>query len=92
MIFGNLSEMMKQAHKLREEMAGASYEVEVSGVKVKVSGEMEILELKIPPEMSPIKAESSVKEAINRALKSAKDEMFKKLQKIAGGFPLPGIF
>lgn len=94
MIFGNIGkmgEMLKQAKQLKEELSKARYEGEAGGVKVVINGEMEIVELKIPPDMSPGKIESSVKEAVNRTLKTAKNDMAQKLGKITGGLQLPGM-
>ena len=95
MIFGNLGkmgEMLKQAKQLKDEISRARYEGEVNGVKVVVSGEMEVVELKIPLDLPANKIESSVKEAINRVLRTAKTDMAQKLGKITGGISLPGLF
>lgn len=90
MIFGNIGkmgEMLKQAKQLKDELARAKYEAEAGGVRVVVNGEMEISELTIPPNASV----NSIKEAVNRALRTAKDDMTKKMQKITGGLALPGM-
>jgi DNA-binding protein YbaB len=95
MIFGNLGkmgEMMKQAKEIRDEMKKARYEGEAGGVKVVVNGEMEILEVTSPPDVNSAKAPSLFKDAANRALKSAKDDMQKRLGKLTGGLSLPGLF
>jgi len=55
-----------------------------------VNGEMEIVELKIPPEINPGKIESSVKDAVNRVMRTAKIDMAQKMSKITGGLQLPG--
>lgn len=94
MIFGNLGkmgEMLKQAKQLKDELAKARYEGEANGVRVVVNGEMEIVELKIPPDMPVSKIETSVKEAINRVMRAAKTDMAQKLGKITGGLQLPGM-
>jgi len=91
MIFGKFGDMLQQAKKIKDELARARYEAEHGGVRVTVSGEMEILELKISPEVSSAKLEGVVKEAVNRALQSAKSEMLKKLPQLAGGLNIPGM-
>ena len=90
MIFGNLgkmAEMVKQAKALKDEMSRARYEAEGSGVWAVVNGEMEILELKIAPEAK----ENTVKDIVNKAIRSAKAEAAKSLQKMTGGMSLPGM-
>ena len=90
MIFGNLgkmAEMVKQAKALKDEMSRARFEEERGGVKVVVNGEMEVLELKIPPNTS----ESTVKDAVNRAMQKAKAEAAKIMSKLTGGLSLPGM-
>lgn len=90
MIFGNIGkmgEMLKQAKQLKDELSRARYEAEAGGVKVVINGEMEITELTVPPNAPA----SSIKEAVNRALKEAKNDMTKKMTKITGGMQLPGM-
>ncbi len=90
MIFGNIGkmgEMLKQAKQLKDELSRARYEAEAGGVKVVINGEMEITELTVPPNAPA----SSIKEAINRALREAKNDMTKKMSKITGGMQLPGM-
>lgn len=94
MVFGNLgkmAEMMKQAKQIKDEMSRARYSGEAGGVKVVVNGEMEIVDLFIPPELNPAKAGPTIKDAVNRALHTAKAEAAKSLQKMTGGlnFPAP---
>jgi len=90
MIFGNLgkmAEMVKQAKALKDEMSRARYEAEGNGVRVVVNGEMEIVELKIEAGAK----ENAVKDIINQAVKKAKAEAAKSLQKMTGGMSLPGM-
>jgi hypothetical protein len=94
MIFGNIGkmgEMLKQAQKLKEELSKARYEAEAGGVRVVINGEMEIADLIIPPNVPVSRIEASVKEAVNRALREAKNDMTKKMTKITGGMQLPGM-
>jgi len=94
MIFGNIGkmgEMLKQAKQLKDEIAKAKYEGEANGVKVVINGELEITELKIPPGMDVGRIEFSVKEAVNRTMKTAKNDMAQKMSKITGGMQLPGM-
>ena len=72
---------------MKDEMSRARFEEEHKGVKVVVNGEMEILDLKILPNTP----ETSVKDAINRAMHKAKAEAAKIMSKMTGGLSLPGM-
>lgn len=88
-MFGNLGkmgEMIKQAKAMKELMGKIRCEGEAGGVKVVVNGEMNILEVDIPAGMDASKASGSVREAANKALRSAQMEAAKKMQGM-GGFP-----
>ncbi|MDD5383196.1 MAG: YbaB/EbfC family nucleoid-associated protein, partial [Candidatus Margulisbacteria bacterium] len=57
MIFGNMGEMIKMARemqgqlkKIKEELAQEVFEESAGGVSVKISGDMEIKEIKIAPQ------------------------------------------
>lgn len=94
-MFGNLGkmgEMVQKARQLQAEIKQARYEAEQNGVKVVINGEMEIVDLNFPPDAKP----AAVKEAVNRCLKTAKEDMAKKMSKITGGMGglgglLPGM-
>ena len=93
MIFGNLGkmgEMLKQAKQIKDELSKARFEAESGGVRAVVNGEMDIVELKITPGMDSFKAESAAKEAVNKALRTAKAEAAKLMSKMTGGLQLPG--
>lgn len=94
MIFGNLGkmgEMIKQANKIKQAMSRVRCEGEAGGVKAVVNGEMDLIELKIPADMPASKAEGLVKEAVNKAMHSAKMEAAKAMQGLTGGLSLPGM-
>jgi DNA-binding protein YbaB len=84
---GKMGEMLKQAKQLQDELKKARYESTHEGVRVVVNGEMEIIELFIPPTLSGDKIGLAVKEAVNRGVKAAKDDMGRKMQKFTGGLP-----
>ncbi len=88
-MFGNLgkmAEMMKQAKAIKDAMSKIKVEGEAGGVKVTVNGEMSILEISIPSGTDAAKAAGSIKEAANKALRSAQMEAAKRMQGM-GGFP-----
>jgi DNA-binding YbaB/EbfC family protein len=102
-IFGDMGNMMKMAREMqkklkevKDELARSIYEGSSHGVTAKVSGDMELKELKIDPQaVDPNKVgnlEKAVKEAIEKALKTSKDEAAKKMKGVTGGLGLPGMF
>ena len=94
----NMNEMMRQVQKMQADMAKAQEElkhetVEASAgggmVTVKVSGELEVLELKIDPEaVDPEDVEllqDMVQAAVNEALRSAQELAANKMGAVTGG-------
>jgi DNA-binding YbaB/EbfC family protein len=100
---GNMGEMIKMARemqgqlkKIKDDLARSIYDAEAGGVRVTVSGDMEVKEVKIGPQVvNPNSVEQLnrlVKEALNKALKLAKDDASRKMKGITGGLGLPGMF
>jgi nucleoid-associated protein EbfC len=103
----NMNEMMRQVQKMQEDMAKAQDElkhesVEASAgggmVTVKVSGELELLELRIDPEaVDPEDVEllqDMVQAAVNEAVRSAQELAANKIGAVTGGLGglgLPGL-
>ena len=99
----NMNQMMRQVQQMQEEMAKAqeslkheSVEASAGGgmVTVKVSGELEILDLKIDPgAVDPEDVEllqDMVQAALNQALRSAQELAANKLGAVTGGLGGPG--
>lgn len=100
----NLNKMMQQLQKAQAEMAAAQDKlkdevVEASAgggmVLVKVSGDLQILDVKIDPAaIDPEDAEilqDMMLAAVNEALRSAQQLAEQRLGGIAGGLGLPGM-
>ncbi|HEY1359048.1 MAG TPA: YbaB/EbfC family nucleoid-associated protein [Thermoleophilaceae bacterium] len=94
----NLNQMMKQVQQMQAEMAKAQEElksatVEASAgggmVHVKMTGELELLELKIDPEaVDPEDVEllqDMVQAAVNEAIRSAQELAASKMGQATGG-------
>ena len=103
----NMNQMMRQVQQMQEEMAKAqeslkheTVEASAGGgmVTVKVSGELEILDLKIDPgAVDPEDVEllqDMVQAALNEALRSAQELAASKMGAVTGGLGglgLPGL-
>jgi nucleoid-associated protein EbfC len=94
----NMNDMMRQVQKMQEDMAKAQEElkhetVEASAgggmVTVKVSGELEVLELKIDPEaVDPDDVEllqDMIQAAVNEAVRAAQELAANKIGAVTGG-------
>ena len=100
----DLGAMMKQVQQMQAEMASAQEKlkdevVEASAgggmVKVKMSGDLRLLELQIDPQAADPEdvelLQDMVLAAVNEALRSAQELAASKLGGITGGLGLPGM-
>ena len=100
----NIQQLARQAQKIQEEMDAASAELDqklytaTSGgdaVKATVSGSLEVQSIEIKPEVvDPEDVEmlaDLVRAAVNEALRAASEEKAEKMEKISGGFSMPGL-
>jgi DNA-binding YbaB/EbfC family protein len=103
MIFGNMGDMLGKFKKMQEdfkniqkELSQATFEEESGGVRVVVSGDMELRELKLDPKILENKdikrIEWLISDAVDKAFAKAKKEAANRLKKITGGFSIPGLF
>jgi nucleoid-associated protein EbfC len=101
---GNLAGLMKQAKEMQsrmkemqEAMANTRFEAESGGgaVTATVTGKMELVGLKIDPQIvkpDDIEMlEDLVKSAVLAAQRKASDGMKEQMQKMTGGLNLPGL-
>ena len=99
----NMNQMMRQVQQMQQEMEKAqeqlkheSVEASAGGgmVTVKVTGELEVLELRIDPEaVDPEDVEllqDMVQAAVNEALRSAQELAQAKMGAVTGGLGGPG--
>ena len=103
--FGPMGNLVKQAQKmqariaeLQEEMAAKTVTATAGGgmVTVEVSGGQELVSLKIEKEVvDPDDVEmlqDLIVAAANEALKKAQEMVSGEMQKVTGGFNIPGLF
>ena len=101
----NIQQLARQAQKLQDDMETAAAELEAKeydatagggAVKVTVTGKMELTKVEISPEVvDPEDVEmlsDLVIAAANEALRTAQKEKEDKMESIAGGLNIPGMF
>lgn len=97
-IMRQANQMQLKIKKLQEELAAQIHEGTAGGggVTVKVKGESELTEVKISPDVMKSgdieMLQDLVMAATNDALKKAKETHAKEMEKITGGFGIPGLF
>jgi DNA-binding YbaB/EbfC family protein len=103
--FGNIGNLMKQAQAMQEQMAKVQEQAaakKVDGtagggmVTVTANGAMEIVAVKIDPEV--VKSgdvemlQDLIVAAANDALRKARDMMAEEMKAVTGGLRIPGLF
>lgn len=101
----NMSNVLKQAQKMQEEMEKVQAEVEEKtvessagggAVKVVVNGKKELVSIEIQPEaVDPDDVETLqdlIIAAVNEGVKKAEDMMSEGMSAITGGLNIPGLF
>lgn len=102
--FGNIGNIMKQAQAMQEQMAkiqeqAAAKKVEGTAgggmVTVTANGAMEIVAVKIDPEVAKSgdvdMLQDLIAAAANDALRKARDMMAEEMKGITGGLRIPGL-
>lgn len=79
-------DLRSQAKTMQSALAEESVTEERNGVKLVLNGNLEIIELKLNPELSIENQASALKTCFNDAVKKAQRLMAKKMQEM-GGFP-----
>lgn len=79
----DLAEMKKQASQMRATLAQEQVEVENHGIKIVMSGNQEVISVKINHELTSEDQEKYLKEAFNEAVKKVQRLM---AQKMMGNF------
>jgi nucleoid-associated protein EbfC len=101
---GNLSELMRNAGKLRETVEKATEslgQLQVEGtsgggvVSAKVNGRLELLSVRIDPKLiadgDKELLEDLVTAAVNQALSKAREAAAQSISSLAGNLPLPAL-
>ena len=101
---GNMGNMMKQVHKMQQDMAKLQAELEErtvessaggGAVNIVATGKKELKEIKIKPEaVDPDDVEmleDLIIAAVNEALRKAEQMVSEEMAKITGGLNIPGL-
>ena len=75
---------LKQLKELKDSLSQEKAEVEKKGIKVIVSGKMEIEEIQLNPDLSREEQEEILKECINEAMKRIQMIIAKKMSQTPG--------
>ena len=101
----NMQAMLRQAQKMQEEMAAKQeeletreYDISAGGgvVSVKINGKKEVLAIDLKPEIvDPDDIETLsdiIVAAVNESIKRVDATTESEMQKVTGGFQMPGLF
>jgi len=81
-----LKDLRDQTKKMQNALGGETITSEKNGIKVKMNGNMEVIELNINPDLSKESLENILKDCINDAMRQTQKLMARKMQEM-GGFP-----
>lgn len=100
----NMSQIMKQAKKMQEEMARTQAEVQTrefeasaggGAVTVKVTGKQQVIAVNIKPEVVDPEDIEMLQDliiaAMNDAIKQSQDAVSAEMAKVTGGLNIPGL-
>lgn len=95
-MLGKARKIQQDIKEVQKELSETTVEENSGGVKVVVSGDMELREFKLDPkilENNDIKRiEWLISDAVDKAFAKAKKEAAGKLKRITGGLSIPGLF
>lgn len=88
-----LYQLQKQAREIKKKLKNTHIEAEQDGVIVTVSGEQEIVSVKINDEaaMDKKKLEKTLEIVMNKAIKKSQQIGAEMMKDVMGGFNLPGL-
>jgi DNA-binding protein YbaB len=85
----DMFKLQRDAKRVRKELKNIHVEAEAGGVKVTVSGEMELVDVTIADSVPRESIPALFKDALNRAMKKAQVISAEKMQAIMGEMGLP---
>jgi len=91
---GDMYKLQKEAKRIKKELENLHVYSEEDGVKVTVSGEMQIIGIEISEEAKTMDMErlmEIIKRCTNKAFKKAQEMSSKMMQDVMGGTGFPGM-
>ncbi|MBN2854203.1 YbaB/EbfC family nucleoid-associated protein [Patescibacteria group bacterium] len=79
-------DLRDKAKTMQSALAEETISQEKNGITISLNGNLEIIEIKLNPNLSQSEQENSLKACFNEAIKKAQKIMAKKMQDM-GGFP-----
>jgi len=77
-------EKMKQLKQIQSLLSQSEVEEELEGVRIKINGKMEILEIELNPELKKEKQERVIQKCFNQALKKMQRNLASQMSEIKG--------
>lgn len=77
-------DLRSQAKTMQDALSGESVSIEKKGIKMIMNGNMEIIELTIPEELSKQDISKYMKETVNDGIKKVQKLMATKMQEMGG--------
>lgn len=77
-------DLRDQAKTMQNALAGEKVTIEKKGIKITMNGNMEIIELIIPEDLSKDDISKYMKEAVNESIKKVQKLMATKMQEMGG--------
>lgn len=87
--------MKSKLSQMEKELRAKEIEVEHSGIKIKINGKSEVLDIKLSPDFlkqDQAKIEKYLLGAFQQSIKKSQDLMAEEAKKITGGMNIPGLF
>jgi DNA-binding protein YbaB len=86
--------MKSKLTQMEKELKNKIVETDLNGVKIKMNGKMELIELKLSPQLlteNINKIETTIFTAIQQTIKKSQEIMAEETKKITGGINIPGL-
>ena len=84
--------LQKKAKQIKKDLANLHIEAEVEGIIVTISGEQEVIDVKIPEEMlsaeNQIRLQKALITAFNKGVKKSQEIAAEKMRDVMGGLGL----
>ena len=91
-LLGRVKDIQAGIGELKKELPEMEFSAESGGVTAVVGGDFQLKRLEVAPGVDAGAVAGNAREAVNRALASAKLAIAQRMKEISGGIDLPGLF